>query len=550
MYNILVVDDHPDQVEAVAMHLAALQLDTDHIYKAYDGVEALEIVRAIPIDLLITDIRMPEVDGIQLVAEVRTLSKKTRCILLTGYAEFDYAQKALQYQVSRYLMKPLDEEEFRENVQELLAEIAAEWEEKASQRRSLYSLKEHLPKLRDELLNRMIEGRGPSGAGLSRKLELLELPYRPGDQVSMLLVWMKGSRSDEDERDRSLLQYAVTNIAEDLFGDRFELWYCKDTFEYLVFLAKPRQSGCDAQGKQDLLTELEKCAAALQNNISHYLKRDAAVIVVKKWGVFPDVTGLYGIGTSAIRNHVGEESGSLFVTATDPVPHRLKGTFESLYRSPSLNHLFETGQWSQAEQRIGEIMTELKGKWSLSSEYGREAFHVIMSAFYYIVHKIDSNLEDIIGDHQTKLQDGTFFPGIGPYSDWIMEVFRAVRRKFEQSAADRRHSVIERIEQVVTHHLKDDISLQTISRYVDLHPAYISRLYKAETGISLSDYIQNYRMKLAIELLKQKKLKVCDICTELGYQTPHYFIKVFKGVYGMTPQDYRKHVLAVDVEEE
>jgi two-component system response regulator YesN len=103
--------------------------------------------------------------------------------------------------------------------------------------------------------------------------------------------------------------------------------------------------------------------------------------------------------------------------------------------------------------------------------------------------------------------------------------------------------MIKRVQELVTGNLGEDTSVKSIADKVFLHPVYLTKLYKNETGESLGDYIMRMRMERAVEMLKSSHKKIYEITTELGYQNPQYFSKIFKKHYGMTPQEYREKMV-------
>jgi len=115
----LIVDDHPHLVENLATTVPWREMGFTQVHTAYSGLEAMETIRRTPVQVLVTDIRMPGLNGLELIERARRLQPEIGCILLTGYADFDYARKAIELQAFRYLMKPVVHEELIETVRSL-----------------------------------------------------------------------------------------------------------------------------------------------------------------------------------------------------------------------------------------------------------------------------------------------------------------------------------------------------------------------------------------------------------------------------------------------
>ncbi|MDF2939280.1 MAG: response regulator, partial [Paenibacillaceae bacterium] len=201
MIQLLVVDDYPDQVEAILSILPLEELGIGEAFRAYSGMEALEVLRRTPVDIVITDIKMPGMSGLELISRIRETSGSTKCILLSGYAEFEYAKQAITLQTSYYLTKPVLTAELISIMRSVIASLKAEWEEISSRQRALRTFQEHLPLLRGELLNQLLLDKRIPPAILEEKLHMLELPFALQDRVYLLLVRLEEDFAELDDYD-------------------------------------------------------------------------------------------------------------------------------------------------------------------------------------------------------------------------------------------------------------------------------------------------------------------------------------------------------------
>lgn len=542
MFNLLVVDDHPYQVDSIAHTVKQSTLDVGAIYKAYSAVEALAYMESAPIHIVITDIRMPEISGIGLVERIRRTSKQVKCILLSGYADFEYAQQALELQTSKYLMKPVQTEELIDTLQAVIHQLLAEQEAEHALRQTLYTFRENLPILRERLLHKLLNGSSVPRLELANKLAAYDLPFAIGDEVALTVFQLEDDLTGYSEYDVSLLMYAVSNIAEEVFGDRFHVWHTRITSRRLVMLVR---AACDEKNIPDLQGQLERKAKEVQRLVYRYLRHMLAVGVLKSWRRFPEELAVsYEKARRLLRSREGKAVG--FFAGVEDLPEpALQGLMESLYAQPSLMTLLETGRWKEAGERLDMIFAELEQKWMSSSDYLAEAFFIIAGTFQFVAHKNGQRLIDVIGVSDHAL--------IQEYIHWDLHVFRSwVSRslqRLEAAAKDKAHegnpSIVQRIHSFIEANLDKDVSLQTISDAIGLHPSYVSKVYREETGVTLSEYLLQYRMARSAELLRNTNCKVYEVSSKVGYQTPHYFIKLFKRTFGMTPQQFRNKMKGV-----
>jgi two-component system response regulator YesN len=531
MAQLLIVDDEIHVVERLATLVPWEKIGVERVYKAFSGEEALQWMETESIDVVITDIQMPGMTGLELAAEVKKRWRSTRCLLLSGHADFQYASEAIRHGTVDYLLKPVTDEDLLAAVDKVLLQLQAEWEDIISQQRTALALRENLPLLRGSLLQELLLGRKLEQAALQEKMELLQIPMQHGAPFAMMLIRMEEHFYSYDARSLSLFEYAIANMAEELFGNGFDLWHCKDAHDYLVFVLRHKGDSREQQ-------QLERAATQLQKAVKTYLKGTISVLVTRR-GVFPDdLAALYQSSLSSLRRRIGSER-ELFMTVSDEREEPKIQSLQSLYELPTLTHLLESSQWDAIAHKLARVFEELKSKWAESQEHLLEVYFAVSSAFSFIAHKSGRPLSDIIGIHYDKLTEGLPFKSLQLLENWTFAVLKLLEAETEEESRDARAHLVRQVQQFIEQHLATDVSLQAIAEHVYLHPVYISKIYKLETGTNLSDYVYQVRMDKAARLLLDSQEKIYEIAAQLGYQRAHSFIHVFKKHTGYTPQEYR-----------
>jgi two-component system response regulator YesN len=540
MYSILLVDDEMSVVDGIEASVPWQEIGIDHVYKALSATEALQILSQYSVDIVLTDIRMPGIDGLEFIRRARQNWKNIKYILLTGFAEFDYARQAIRVNAFDYILKPVSDEKIAEKIRNAVAALQEEHNLDKALRRALRTLREHLPKLREELLMDVLLGKHIPSDRLRERLESLDLPVRVGDLFAIMLVRLETDLTDYNVSGLQLIEFAAGNIAEDVFGDMFELWHGKDSHDFLVFFVLPKHDGrLTEEDHTDLDNAFQQRAVMLQSSVRHYLKCTVS-ITATVWGQFPgDAAELYHQALSAFRNLVGGQR-EWFCRAPDQAVGRKVHVLRSLYEPPLLLHLMETANWLEIRRRMGRILDELKDKWVQSGELAVEVFLHFYTAFSFISHKNGKELKETIG---RELSDMSGLRHCGSYavlSQWAMSALDRLQQYMETESMRHRAREINDIKEYVQSHIMNpDLSLQMVADHIHVHPVTVSKLFKAETGENLSDYIMRLRMEKASYMLKAGNDKIYEIAFKLGYQNPNYFIKVFKKYFGLTPQEYR-----------
>lgn len=532
MLEVLIVDDIPSQVDSFAATIPKDELGISYIHKAYSGKEALALYREHNIHIVITDIRMPEMSGIDLIREIRQMGRKVKIIVISGYADFEYAKSVVPYNTSGYLMKPVNPDQLQEKLSHLIEEIHSEKKLQQQQQRDGYAFRENLPALQGELLNRLLYGYSIPRAELERKLFLLNIPFDLDQKVGAFIVRLEGKLQEYESMDKELIEYAVMNMAEEVFRDIFHLWYCRDHNEYLVMIVSAKESA-DAN-EESLKMAMDVRAAALKKKAEALLSGSISIALAENWTHLTEgLAGLYRTVIDGMRV-IEEKRQSVFLRIAGNVDQIPIGTLTSLYHPPLLIHLLDTGNWMQAEEKLNQIFTELKSK-NYPPEHANEAYFAIANAYQYMAHKKGKLLSEF-GASSFGLMPAA--PSIKQLEKWAFLMLRSLKEQSDESL-EKETCLVDKVHKFIKENMNSNLSLQAIAADIGLHPAYLSRVYRAETGNNLSDYILRYRMELASYLLRSSNKKIYEIAEMIGYQAVPHFIKLFKSFTNMTPQEFR-----------
>lgn len=535
MYEILIVDDHTHLVDSMASALPWEQLGISAVHKAYSGEEALELLQYHGIDLIVTDIQMTGISGLELASVVKRKWARIKTVILTGHDEFQYAQEAIRQGICNYLLKPVSNEELESTIRDMIGELQREGELLVNQQKLAYLFRESLPKLRESLLQELLAGKLPPMAQLRDKLKLYELPFEGSDPFLMLGMRIEEDFAGTDLYSVSLLEYAVTNIADEIFSPRYRIWHCKDDYDYVVFLIRPKQPS--ESSEKEWMEEAERLARLVQHQIKRFLKIKVS-LVMSNWSSFPqEVPAVYHKLLSLFTDYIGFQTESFFHDLQERSVEDIRPLSE-LYSSPSFMQLLEVEQWGAAEAKMKRVFEELEQRENKTREHVFEAYITIMQAFSYYVHKKGKRFSDIYGLEAEKMLKLDAGWSIEPLREWSFRILRQLQTYSGSLSNSFRNDLINRIIRYVNEQVKD-VTLQSAADHVHLHPVYVSNLFKTETGDNFSNYVLQARMDKALQLLKQKDAKINWIAQEVGYQKPQYFIKLFKTHFGMTPQEYK-----------
>ncbi|ANE45205.1 AraC family transcriptional regulator [Paenibacillus swuensis] len=541
MIQLLIVDDERLIADSLAELLPWDELHINQVYRAYSGQEALQLLDTHPIDIVITDIRMPEFSGLELIEEIRKTNSRIKCIIHSGYADFEYAKKAMSSQVTEFVIKPASDEDILNAVRRMMNQLQEELQLQFSHQKVFDALKQQVPLMRSQFLHDLIKGKKIGFSELENKLELMNLFLRNDDPFALLVIRLEEGFQGFDQGSLSLYEYAILNITEETLREHFHVLTTRDVYDYLIVLVQHKDptNGDSGHGTSKYSVLLEEMGLKLQKNVNTFLKGKISLIV-SPWGSFPhDVPGLYQASITTVRRNVGNDR-EIFLTLTDNSLSTQVKSLRSLYEPPSLMQLFDIGQKELTLSKIDTIIKELEEHWADSQEHLLEVFLHFGAAFTYAAHKNGKLLEDLIGSDYELLIARKPFLSIRQLKNWTSNVSEQLYEDLNRDWIDAKSNTVMQIQQYVTHNLSMDVTLQAIADHVHMHPVYLSRMFKAKTGENLSDYIIRLKMEMSAYLLKETDARIYQICIEVGYQNPPYFSKLFKKYYGVSPQEFRE----------
>jgi two-component system response regulator YesN len=531
--QMIIIDDEAHWVDNLSMNKPWHTLGIEHVHKAYSALEALQIIDTHPVDIVISDVQMPEMTGIELMERIRMHDTKIKIILLSGYSDFAFVKKAVQNKAVDYLLKPPTDSELFGAVKNAINQLNAEWELISSLERTQYTLRENLPLLRGQLLLDALQGHRLSTEEWERKLSSYELKFRYGD-CALMLVRLEEEFGIYKNNGQPLIEYAIINMSEEIMGEFMEVWGVKEEHGYLVFLLQLKEKGTGA-GRE---TILEKLSLKLQYKVKQFLKGSLS-IVISEWFRFPEqLPECYRRAHAYFRQIVGDER-EFVMRVSDPEHTAEQGPLDALYLPPTLIHLLESGHWDAAEAKLVSICEELDEKWPESWEHCMEAGFQISASFTQFAHSNGHTLEKLLGTDMEPLQEGEAFASISKLRKWSLSSLGKLKEGTSNEVKDMRSLYVKKIQDYTDKNLHLDVSLRALADHVNLHPTHLSKIYKIETGEGISDYVSRLRMERACHKLKTTTKKVYEISMEIGYMDPAYFIKVFKRQFGVTPQEYR-----------
>lgn len=536
MYRVLLVDDEEDVREGLVVEVDWEALDLRIVGLAENGREALEMAERVEPDIVVTDISMPFMDGLELARRLRERNPLVKVVILTGYDEFDYARQAVSISVDEYLLKPFSAGHLMELLTRLRAQMAAE----VAEREDVQHLREHyytsLPLLQADLLATLLH-RQKSPAYIHGKAKQCGLNFdgqRYG--VSVLTLHMDGDRrsvgqSWGESSDEELKQFAALNIAQEIWAEH-EAGHAFIHQETVVLLYVDRWGGADGEKRQQM---------ALQNvlrSINHYLRIPATVGSGALVSNITEVKHAYEDALLALDYRLVPGTDSLIYIADVERQAAGKLRFDEL-KQQTLTRCLKAGTEAELVEALEIIFREI------TVEHGRSDIQLylieVLTAVWKAAQASGEAMEDIFGAGFQLYAELFRLPGLTEAQGKVKEVCILVQQRI---ASGRQHVYKDIVEQALAytkeHYADPELSIQKVCGHLHISSGYFCGIFKKEVQLTFLQYVMQIRMEAAKELLRSSELKAFQIAERVGFAEPNYFSFCFKKHTGISPKEYRK----------
>lgn len=531
MLKVFLVEDEIVMREGIKNHVEWEKEGFEFAGEASDGELAFPMIQNVKPDILITDIKMPFMDGLELSRLVKKEQPDIKIVILSGFDEFQFAKQAIEIGVTDYILKPVTSSQLLEKLHRIADGIE---EEKSREKTALFiEQEESLQSDQRRLFRKLVEGR----ASMSDILE-------QGQKLHMDLI--------AESYEIVLFQMRPKHVEQNLIGT------------YSEQMVKAYEEIGEYVGGQDGIQMYEQLGEVLaflllsksRDQISYL--QDSLLDQIKKISEkYEDM--LYFIGVGNPKNHIREIWYS-YEQASSVFSHRFMESQSRVYFYSTereddidiggmdvgkldrkvLKNFLSTGEKNELDSFLNEYFQSL-GEANLKSTFFRQ--YIVTDVYFTVV----ALLEEV---HATKEQamaicgsvkDGAKSLGnLEETKTYVRELLLKVMDARAQMAKQKYGSMIQDAKEYIHANYNDEgMSLNQVAAYVNVSPNHFSTVFRQETGENFIEYLTSVRLEHAKEMLRTTSRKTSEIGYEVGYKDPHYFSSLFKKVEGMTPKEYR-----------
>ncbi|MGO4108113.1 response regulator [Paenibacillus sp. YAF4_2] len=540
MYKLLLVDDEPEVTEGLMMEIDWESCGFSEVKTASNGKEAMELVEKMEPDVLITDISMPYMNGLELSDWVKKMYPITRVVILTGHDEFEYAKQAINLQVEAYVLKPFSGQQLTETV----LEVKRRMDEERKMRNNIELLQEHyrttLPIVREKFLSSLIT-RHQSIAAIREKADKYGMELEGEGYLVSIISVLHSDKPEEGQdphhavssiKDLDLKLFSITNIANEIWvRDKLGKVFIHQD-QVVLFTVSPDTNAEVVMGTtQNALKEI------LQS-IEKFLKLP---IMIGVGTITQDIRSLkysYEAAESALdyRRILGTNQ----IICIDDMEERVqeKLIFDE-WKEQNLIRSIKLG----TEQELLDIIDELFDNISRVQAPVHDFQHYLLemvTAIIKLSKMTDDGTDPIFAGGAGILNQYQKLNTLNETKAWFTDLCGKVRSRIvSRRQSSYKHIVEEAIQFTKSNFGDQELSIAVVCAHLHISTGYFSSLFKKEVKLTYGAYLLQLRMEAAKEYLRTTEMKTFEIADKVGFADPNYFSLCFKKYEGVSAKEYR-----------
>lgn len=532
MYKIMIVDDEILVRIGLKSTINWEEIGFTIAAEASNGEQAYELFQRYAPEVILTDIRMPKMDGLKLTELVKSRNPKVKVVILTCYDEFAYAREALKLGASHYILKSeIEDDELIHLMEKIRGELDVEMGRIEKFSMLQHQINSNINVLKEKMLNDLIDSKVRINKDFYLKCESLNFSV---EDTSFLLMGLYKDNMDDfanySQSDWQLMDYGIINIASEILGEKS-----------LQFLVSTRNSGfIFLIGKSGIsVRDMEPVIKRIKDSVLKYLNISVSAVLS---GIFNDIAQ-----TGGIFKECDHKSQIMFYSGRGVMIHTNNAElgevntveFKERYTKQLLEQMDEEDLQAAREvvYNLEKVFTEKQA--------------VPMQVKLYYISLINDVLEHYYGcfSDEHEFNDYSNYSNLILKADKMSDITRlgsifaeGVISSIKNNRMTNSRNIIHKAISYIDKNYYEKVSLESLAAYTNLSKQYLCYIFKRETGENVSVYINKVRVEKAKELIKKHDYRVKELFDKVGFSDQQYFCKTFKKVTGMTIAEYKEEI--------
>lgn len=534
MYKVLLVDDEVVVREGIKERIDWSELGLVCIGDCENGMEAMEAVDRLLPDVVLTDINMPFVDGLELARYISEQHPFIKVIILTGYDDFSYAQQGIKLRVTDFILKPITATELRKVLEKVTTEMNEEKRKREDLDRLKIQLNESLPLLKERFLERMATS-SIHHREREERLRYFQISLNTPYYLA-IAIDIDYFPKDHHNADKDLLRFAMFNVIQEVVEQEAGSIAFRTRDEKVIVILS-------GEAEEPLFDTAQQLSELMRHLIQKYLKFTVTVGIGHSCCSLSNFPESYKSSLNALEYRFLLGANKV-ISIMDMEGHRAttSGEYQEDWEQKLISCM-KTGTENELKETLQAIIQQYKNSYpSIEQCY----IHIQKLIIYLIrdLNQLGLHEVDIFGD-VNPITHIYQFQTLEEMESWLFDRCRYAINAIVEQRNDFCDSQVRAAEVYLKQHYSDEgLTLSKICKHVHMSTSYFSSVFKTQTGKTFVEYLTSERIGKAKELLKFTTLKTYEIAVKVGYQNPHYFSMLFKKITGESPTDYRQRCLA------
>lgn len=534
MYSVILVEDEGLVREAIARNIKWNDLGFELLSTCKNGLEAKEFLVQNKVDLVITDICMPFMDGMELSRFLYENSPDTKIIICSGFDEFGYAQQALKYKVEEYVLKPVTSAEFSKLLTNTKEKISKKRDEDFKQNRITRTYFENKDFIKSKILSRLMMGtkdmkdikKEMDEAGISIDSEFYKVAVIELDDYTDIY-----KLKEEEKRQVDLMLFSISNIAEEIVNEHNigEVFYGNGNQIYIIF-----KTSINTITDERIKSICEK----IQAESKKLFKLDITIGIGSKVKALDELYMSWKDALTGIEHRYTLGKGN--VIPIEDIKRNYKSIPEYEEHIKSILSAIKTGEKQEIANQMEKIKSVMKNS-NLPKPKLIMYIQQLAARVNTFVNFSENDFRAYLRANEIISEEIEKSDNIEHTIQYLKEYFMNIAENFDIHKDSSGKKIALMALDYIENHYKDyDIGLNSVCTHLCISPSHFSKIFKTNTGETFVEALTKKRMLKAKELLENTSLKNYEIADKVGFNDPHYFSISFKKATGMTPKEYAK----------
>lgn len=518
MLTCMIADDEMWVCQLIRSAVNWEALGFEVLCETYNGIDTLEKIKELRPHVVVTDIRMPGLDGLEIVHETLREGLQCRFIIISGHQDFEYAQKAIKLGVSDYILKPLDESELENALRRIGADVSSEEHRDKERADIIDKLTESQRELKEKYFTNVISER-VLDADIQQEFE----------KFGLNRVWKVISVIKADALCREVLP-PLDKLAQKAIGIDACVHALERKSQVVLFLdVRPEQ----------LLDVVEPILAHAVQYCAQFGNYKITVGVSTFFQSISYTYYAYLEAKEALRARIFSKENRIIcfqdVHARTPAKSMLRTEAKK-----TVERILEARNAEEMRTYLLQIFGLFRESEELNTQKVRQLCIDLIQVMHNIFGEGMVDTDEVPLDQEQLLDALDDCPDLERIFDRLEEIFSATLLHSNSSLLKKRNVQIELAKKYISENYSKRILLSDVANELYLNATYLSDLFKRETGVTFSDFLATFRVDIARELLHDVRYRISEVAVMSGYANARQFSKVFKKHVGITPADYRK----------